>query len=931
MTNTGHCAPLRGLTFFIALLVSIVSHPVYAVELTGQIRGIVTDSEGMSVPGANLQLSSGVMQGDRSGTTNADASFRFAALPPGEYKLEVKKGGFQTLSLTIAVNAGRVSRANAQLTLAGSSEEIVVVEEAMTIDTTAVQSGTVMTAEMLRDIPNAGRDYQSATEHAAGVTSNGTGNPNVRGSLAFGNQYYVDGVNVTDPLTSTFSMNMNFDAIEEVQVITGGMDAEFGRSMGGAINVVTRSGGNEFSGDVQMLYSGTKTYIYEPLPDEEKDELQFADQSLALNLGGPLVKDKLWFFSSVQLNHNLTSYSVPEDVGRPANDPMPPRTWNSAYLFGKVTWKPHANHRLWVHGQTDPMDLKNSEQNPYGLSSSETWWQQGGWLASLGHQYTPSANTIVDSQLYTQRSYIRDRPMQWLECESYDELGSCEQSFEDEFGSWFAYDPDGFSYGPMPYAYYTDRSRTSFNSSVTQFFDFLGSHQAKVGVQADLLSSHSIYPGLENGIVYNSYSGDDPTDLSSYSPTLLIQYDNNMDTSLSGNLISWYIQDAYQPIDRLTLRPGLRFDFSSFVNNRGNTTFSDLTVAPRFGMAYDLTNDGRTNLHAYVGRFYDSGFLEIADLMSEEVGGYAYYNWDEQTDDWSNTSSFSVADEFLSHDDLVTPYSDEFDIGIARDVGGGWGIDFTFTYEEMHNYWEDDEVNLIWDAEGSGVVGSRDGTGEARWRLRTPDEAWSQYTSLETTANKVFDEHWGMLASYTWSHAYGRYRSSNFGMATWSFDIPEQQDYEVGLLPYDVPHQVKVAGSYREAMAWEVGERTAVGYLIGWNFLMRSGYPYRPTYYNETYQSWGNYREVMDGSYRLPAYAKTDLKLGLSLIQGKTNWDLTVECFNLFNSRTVTDVETTYDDESGEVYTDDDGELLFGSVLDRQSPRYLQFGLRGDF
>jgi hypothetical protein len=215
--------------------------------------------------------------------------------------------------------------------------------------------------------------------------------------------------------------------------------------------------------------------------------------------------------------------------------------------------------------------------------------------------------------------------------------------------------------------------------------------------------------------------------------------------------------------------------------------------------------------------------------------------------------------------------------------------------------------------------------------MRTPDEATIQYTALEVAANKQFNEKWGMLSSYTWSHAYGLHRDDlGAGLASYSFDNSQQHQYETGVMPYDVPHSVKVAGSYRDSNRFELGKNTGLGYLFGWNFNMSSGYPYRPAYYNSWY-GWNIYKESMDGDYRLPAYARTDLKAGLTIAQGPSTWDVTVECFNVFNSRTVTSVQTAAGDEAGDPYVGSDGDIAFGEPTSRQSPRYFQLGLRGEF
>ena len=927
--------PVQLRKLLMLVLTLLLSSQAFAVELKGQIKGVVIDEEGLPVPGAVVLVESPALQGAAGDETDVDGRFRAVGLSPGTYTVEISKPQFYSYKATdVFVGAGSTISLDVTLKIAMAGEVIVVEEEAPVVDVTSTKTGVTFTKEMLRDIPNAARDYQSAVSMSPGMV--GSGNPNIHGGFDISNQYYLDGVNTTDPLTNTFSMNMNFDAIEEIQVITGGMDAEYGRSLGAAVNIITRSGGNEFEGDAQLLYSGSATQAYKALPDENKDEQQYSDASLALNLGGPIVLDKLWYFTSLQMNYSLSTLSVPDDVGRPDDMPMEPRDWRSVYLFGKLTWKPNPNNQVWLHAQTDPTVIKNANQNPYGLPNSELWWRQGGTVLSLGHQWTPTKDTVMDNQIYFQNNYLHAVPMNWRDCDEWSEDGfACLDDYSDvaPYGQWFGYEPDSFNYGPYQYPQYNIRKRASLSSSITQYFDFLGEHQMKTGIQADYMYSFYIFPGIDQGAETWSYGDASPTDFASYEPYYKVVYDSDYETRLQGLLGSWYLQDVWNPIPKLTLRPGVRLDATRLINDADVAVFESLTFSPRFGAAYDIAGDNRWKVHAYYGRFYDSGYLGVADILAARPGGYGVYYWDEEggadgTGDWNDEPAYSVAPNFLVHDDLNNPYSDEYNLGVSRDLGSGWGMDLTFVYEEAHNFWEDDEVNLIWNDDGTEVIGSRDGGTDSIYRFRTPEELYTKYTSIEVLLVKQFIDKWSFVGSYTWSHSYGT--QDDMG-ATGYYDIPEQRAYEEGVLAYDVPHYIKLSGSYRDDSAWDVGNSTSLGFLFGWHFYMKSGYPYRRSYYNAYYDGWGNLGDDGDSPDRLDAVAQTNLKAGLTLMAGRTKWDLTLECFNAFDSRTVVSVDTTYNDSDGSIFTDDNGDILYGTPLSRLDPRYFQIGLRGEF
>jgi hypothetical protein len=909
------------------VLLLLIAAPAFAVDTNATLKGVVTDAEGLPVPSAEVLVESPNYLGGANLLTDEEGRYRFITLPPGVYSLRIIHPSFAPWeSGPLKIALGSTVVIDVTLASRGTGETITVISAAPAIDVESTHTGVVLDAEFLKDIPTGG-DYQSAIEMAPGVVDLGSGNPNSHGGFDSSNQFYIDGVNTTDPMTNTFSMNMNFDAIESIEVLTGGMDAEYGRALGGAFNIVTKSGGNEFEGTASLFYSDSAMVVAPLLEGDSADT--FLAESANFNLGGPILKDKIWFFGSVEARRSVRATSVDPEIVRDLDRfPMQPRDYRSIYLFGKITAQPSPEHRISLHAQADPTSIDNVIQDPYTLPSGEAIQNQGGWILSIGHQYTPSQRLLLESQLYYQTSTIDRISVLWEDCTNFDDQGGCTDDFtgttylgEPVTGSWFGWDADDFSAGERAFSSINRRYRVSATSALTYYFDALGEHEAKFGVQGELLTTSTVYPGLDEGYYYYTNAGD-PNDLNGYTPVLKTVYDSNLQAKLTGTILSWYVQDVYQPVPRLTLRPGVRFDAPTLQNDVGDVVIQRLTAAPRFGVAYDLTGDGKTSAHAFYGRFYDTGFLGIADILNKGESGYSDYYWDEEAGDWSDTPSTGTSGTFLAHDDLRNPYSDEYNIGLSRQVGDGWGLDATFIYERSQNFWEDDEVNLIWNEDGTGVIGYRNGVNEAIYRLRTPDDTYTTYTSLETVLRRSFSDRFGVLASYAWSRSYG---TNSYDQASYVHDIPQQYQYEIGLLDYDIPHNVKLAGSYTNPEVYRIGKLTG-GYTLGWNTFAQSGLTYRPIVENSFYGGANNFIDTGNGRYRLPMLARTDVRVALDFVYKKTT-DLMIgaNCFNVFNDRTITEVNTEYiPDATGD-------EQPFGEIFDRLDARRFELFARGEF
>lgn len=300
--------------FVLALVAMLCAWPVSGQEQVGSISGQVTDAEGGVLPGATVEVS-GTGIGTLVATTDERGFYRFPRVPPGVYAVSVSLQSFQPAESTgVNVTLGQATTVDFELQVGEFTEEIVVTGERAQIDVR--QSGTAVSIarEQIELIPR-GRDFSDVVAQAPGANNETfLGGISIDGASGSENRYVIDGIDTTNPDSGVQGQELRADFVEEVQVKSAGYDAEYGGSVGGVINVVTKSGTNEFQGSVGVDYQDSSWSGDErPTPTEDSlvtcgrddllcvfdkdDETQLEP---AFTLGGPLFRDKAWFFVGYQ-------------------------------------------------------------------------------------------------------------------------------------------------------------------------------------------------------------------------------------------------------------------------------------------------------------------------------------------------------------------------------------------------------------------------------------------------------------------------------------------------------------------------------------------------------------------------------------------------------------------------------------------------------
>jgi hypothetical protein len=783
---------LRLLGLFAALLV--LAGPVHASATAGALKGQVVDDGGLSIPGVLVTLSSpALIGGSQQRTSDEEGRFLFVELAPGTYDLVAQMQGFGRVRKTgIEVGLGRTTQIPVEMKV--GAEELTIEAKAPAVDTEKAGSSTTFSKEFLSRIPS-GRSYQSVVSQTAGVV--GGGNPSSGGASTNENTFLLDGTNITDPVTGTFSLNFNFDAIEEIEVITGGYDPEYGESLGAVVSIVTRSGGNSLEVVANAFYSngdwGPKMDSRYASDGFEISPTGFDETSQTMSMGvvvsGPIVKDKIWFLGSYSYERSLYA-----NVGIQL-----PRDYDGHYFFSKVTAQPSSAHRFTVQFATNPTTVDNTDQSDTRIfPEAQSRQAQGGYLTSLKWNWFINPDTNLETFASFQKSFIEsagvpcthDGNLGYHPCDPTEEENYTDYETPGHIGLYGAYDSaNAGSY------YFDDRYRFQATSKYSLLqVDFFGKHDFKVGIDGSYLLWDQISGYNGNLIFYDMYENAfDPDTLKNF---YWLETSGPSIYRSTGYHVGAFIQDVYKPVENLTFRYGLRYDRAVHRNDAGTPIVDVGLFGPRVYAVWDPWANNKTKVYGGYGRFNDTGRLSVASYLSQSNLGQKvmtgeYFGNSESTAA-ANAGDYSTANTISVLDGTTAPHSDEFSIGAQREVVTDIAVGVDFTGKFTRNIYNFDETNLIYDEDGYSYVGSGDGTLDPYYRLRTPAIALRDYYQTDVSVTRGFADRWLLNVTYSYVVSRGRVQS---GLST-VLANPAQTDLWYGNLPYDIRHQLKVQAAW---------------------------------------------------------------------------------------------------------------------------------------
>jgi hypothetical protein len=909
-----------------------------AQETTGSIAGVARDSQGLVLPGVTVTLSSpSLIQGSLTTTTEADGSYRFRNLPPGTYTMTVALAGFTGIKREgIEVQAGRTLGMDFPMEVGGVEETLTVTGESPIVDIENTRVGVTVDQALLENIPT-GRQFQDILTFQPGIVESAyTFAPvqSVLGSHTRANYYAMDGFQMQDTTVGYAIGEFSYDSLQEVQITTGGISAEFGQASGGVFNFITKSGGNELSGGARFFLNDdslNSNNISDELVEQgfrEGNSIKHQTE-WGGEIGGPVMKDKLWFYADYRrtdrtetspalagifdptFNGNIylgkgTWLVNPKNMftftwqGRrnswvPANADASVNQSDTGYIFNTQTqdnylfkWSSTLNPSLILEGRvginlgggSDREQFSNADPNVAGWTDNGTgkvfgWWRSDRW------------NKNRDAWVYkVDLSYFNDdllggkHEMKMgyeFERDPFQEILHYPESMQQFFLNGR---PDSVSLRPEP-------NRTARNKSRSSLFVndqwSRGEVTLNLGLRLDITEGWT--PGNTDG------GGLQPSD------------------------------EPPRPSVSLPWYPAVTFPGKRDIWNLN-------TLAPRLGLVWDVGGAHKYVVKASWGRWYDR-VLGVA----APNGGAATYEWIDRNGDLHfqdgeqgalRASSIRTSGDWdpsqLVDPDLLNPYTDAFNVGIEWDLSQGYALSVTGVFKRetdlIGNITPGRPITAYVPIETTNPLTNEPltiyaldpafRTGSTIAKQTNPEGLKRSYDGVEIVFRKRFERGAQFQGSVDLGSAEGN-QGTSFGASAGGIDYsnPNKLVFFDGTTDLDASTIIKLAGTY--VLPWEINLSGYYNYISGYPLDTFNGVHFTygglfpgariGRFYRADFPTQMIVEPFVDvaleprGDYRTDALHNLSLRLEKVFTLGTGRVGLILDVINLTNSGTVTHVQ----------------------------------------
>ncbi len=894
----------------------------HAQVQTGSILIKTTDQQGAVVPGATITISSPVLvAGSMTGVTDAGGAYRFPSLVPGTYTVKVELSGFQTVIREgIIVVVGQTTPIDLSLKVATVAESITVTGQSPTVDTTSGNVSVNLGEQLIQNTPG-GRDIWALVEAKVpglvisrpdvGGTSGGLqGVFSARGTTSSQNTSFLNGVNVGDPAAiGAAGFYYDIDAFDDIQVSTGAHDITVPTS-GVFLNMVTKTGGDKWSGGVTATWLGDQTQArndhnpnfqkYGIRPDSNTSDFV---SDINVTAGGPLVQNKLRFFGAFR------DWRVHQHVPVQNSEVVLDQT-NITDGLGNFTYQLNQNNRLTGfysrqrYSKPNRLLLSSASTVTDSTSDEEDMFDlaQGLWNSVIGRNFFLDARVGLNKILFP----------------TYQNGGNQQSSTDNA---------TGIVYGNFPTNTVRHRDRNQFNATGQYYLDQAlgGRHEFKFGFDYTHAVTRNETTRVDNvTTTFTSASG-------SFVPVNVMLYSTPQNDATALNVLALFAQDSYS-VKRLTLIGGVRFEqLEGYLPAQSSppSPFADAniggfaaqprsypeirnivkwnTAGPRVSAIFDLTGDGKTAAKASAGRYYyilSTGGGGVS-AVNHNANYSETYGWNDANGDHrfqlGEQTGTPVVSAVVVNGQVATsidpnfsrPYTDEYSFALDRELMANTKLSVVYTYRREKNQQATlnpdnpyaSTLTTAVDPGIDGVVGTSDDgtygyyarTSAANRSVITNDpKALYSYRGVEITLTKRFSDRWQMLAGYTLS----KNKLSDYSVDVSPNFLINANGNITSTNNADRPNQFKLTGMY--LLPWH-------DVIVSGNLTAQQGLPItRQIARNVGFNTTQIINLEPLGNTRIDPLTKIDLRVGkLFRFSSSRTFEASVDFDNLTNADTV--------------------------------------------
>jgi Carboxypeptidase regulatory-like domain/TonB-dependent Receptor Plug Domain len=969
--------------------------PAALAQTTGDIEGKMTDAWGKPLPGVTIEATSPKMQGARVEVSGPDGLYRVLAVPPGEYRIRASLEGFETVErlVTVALDSRTTIDLRTKLIV---RESVTVSGEIPLIDLTSTTSGTNYTNKVIAKLPVA-RNYADIVRSNPGVSTDRGETQgrslalSIYGATSVENQWIIDGINTTNVIKGFQGKAINNEFIDEIEVKTGGYQAEYGRALGGIVNVITRSGGNQFRGDAFVYYESGNTRAeqivtaQDSLTGMKTTPSHRADSGA--DLGGYVLKDRLWFFAAYNRVDTPGTASRYNSSPQVPSTMLFPRDQTDDLYSGKLTWNIASHSNLVATAFSDPSTVSGAARvgtrggcltcygkSIYVISSPDpsTWENErkiGGLDYGLRFSELPGSSAVLTAQASAHRDRFElfvspagdtARREDWT-CVGGTPDNPCVSGIEEQEPNSVT---GGLGWVGGPQQRNTSR-RDQYRLDAALYG---GNHEVKLG--GDYLAAKTAaIVSFTGGQIVKKYNEFGQTyywhHFFSKSPTDLTPVDNVNEAHSKD--FGLFLQDSWKPVRSLTINAGLRWDQQKVQNSVGDTVLNmSAEWQPRLGIVWDPTGKGEARVYASAGRFYYALPTALSVFSYDSTTEADTYNFDpvDKKQD-PNVIGHEKSRVFVQgygepvDSGVKGIYQDELTVGIEKLLDPTFSVGVKATYRRLGRVIED-RCDLDYSAPennffpcalvnpGSdgkyargdfpscnGLEKGLDGKENYACQQGAPalGPARRVYRGIEVSGRKSFGETLWLQASYVYSSLRGNYDgfvNQDYGQTTPG--VSADLDY-----PQFVHNDYgRLYLDRPHSFRLDAAYTTPFKLFVGLQGYVQSGSPLnRMGYFNQYYSSI--YLVPRGSAKTLRTLWEANLTLGYPVAFGPVTVTLQAYLFNVFNNQFETGEDVFYTTRQPPGYPStlydpnvpaDKVNANYGKIVSRQDPRLLRAAVK---